>query len=249
MYPEIIGNGEIARVFRSLAFDSQVLIFASGVSNSSCKNVKEFERERLLLESCLKKYRNYKFVYFSSCFLSLNCNSNSSQYYKHKLNMEGLIKQKSPDYLIVRLPQVFGRYEASKVTLLNYLTNALLTGVKVNLNIGATRYLIATWDVGKLVNYMINQSLVSSNSIIDVGATTEYSVFEIKENIELITGKKLCYETSNFNDRYNLEFDEFKKIIPLNFMPELFDSSYLSRRLPKFLCKENRSDSNIRKLV
>jgi hypothetical protein len=53
----IIGSGFIANSFRKFYFDRKnILIFASGVSNSKEKKKKNFEREVNLL----KKYSNFQ---------------------------------------------------------------------------------------------------------------------------------------------------------------------------------------------
>ena len=66
----IIGNGQLAKTFKedSFVFDD-VVIFASGVANSECKDDKEFNREKELLEKTLFENKDKRFVYFSICAL------------------------------------------------------------------------------------------------------------------------------------------------------------------------------------
>ena len=48
----IVGNGMIAKVFNNFKSDStNCLIFASGVSDSTCKDPNQFIREELLLKN------------------------------------------------------------------------------------------------------------------------------------------------------------------------------------------------------
>jgi hypothetical protein len=59
----IIGNGLIAKSFKKKKnYFKNVIIFASGVSNSKNTNLKEFKREEKLVKKLLKKKKkNYIF--------------------------------------------------------------------------------------------------------------------------------------------------------------------------------------------
>ena len=61
----IVGDGLIANKLKFI--DSEdIIIFASGVSNSNENNESEFERERELLSTFIGYDK--KLIYFSSCF-------------------------------------------------------------------------------------------------------------------------------------------------------------------------------------
>lgn len=65
----LIGSGLLAQAF-AIQFSQRddVCIYAAGVSNSSCIDVQEFERERRLLsETLVKAKQTGVFVYFSTC--------------------------------------------------------------------------------------------------------------------------------------------------------------------------------------
>ena len=102
----IIGNGQLATIFKKTTLDN-IVVFASGVSNSNCQDIKQFEREKDLLVKTLTNNKNKKFVYFSSCALSAE-EYPKNDYYKHKQNMENIIKRYSDNYYIFRAPQLFG---------------------------------------------------------------------------------------------------------------------------------------------
>ena len=108
----IIGNGLIARAFDSYIANQQVIVFASGVSNSLCKEPSEFEREWRLLRGVIDAHPNVKLVYFSTCSISDQDRQNTS-YVKHKVDVEDFIKQNCSDYLIIRLPAVIGKSNAA----------------------------------------------------------------------------------------------------------------------------------------
>ena len=100
----IIGNGLIANGFDKYRYNDDVLIFASGVSNSMENNENEFNKEYELLKDSIDIPS--KLIYFSTC--SIVDDSNKSPYILHKIKMEKLIRENSNNYLIFRLPIVVG---------------------------------------------------------------------------------------------------------------------------------------------
>ena len=62
----IIGNGLIANSFLDSDLNN-IIIFASGVSNSKEENLLEFDREKKLLLRIIYENFNKKIVYFSTC--------------------------------------------------------------------------------------------------------------------------------------------------------------------------------------
>jgi len=63
----LIGNGKIANFFSEVRFGDRCLVFASGVSDSSCQSKLEFSREENLFLDSVKKYKPERIIYFSSC--------------------------------------------------------------------------------------------------------------------------------------------------------------------------------------
>ncbi len=63
----IIGNGMMARSFESYRGNSEILIFASGVSNSKDVDEDNFNREVLLLKDVINNNPEKAMVYFSTC--------------------------------------------------------------------------------------------------------------------------------------------------------------------------------------
>ena len=62
----VIGNGLLAKSFSNFLDDDSILIFASGVSNSSETRISEFEREYDLLNEKLSKFNSARLIYFST---------------------------------------------------------------------------------------------------------------------------------------------------------------------------------------
>ncbi len=104
----IIGNGDIGSV---LPKDSDLLLFASGVSNSSETRESEYKRERDLL---LEQRTDHHIVYFSSLAIFYS----DTRYTRHKLDMEAMIKENFPKYCIVRLGNI--TWGTNPNTIINY---------------------------------------------------------------------------------------------------------------------------------
>lgn len=104
----IIGHGDIASVLP----ESNLLFFASGVSNSQETNRTEYTREVAMLH---QQDRGKRLVYFSS----LAVFNGQGRYINHKVSMERLVRQFFPHYCIVRLGNI--DWGTNPHTLINYL--------------------------------------------------------------------------------------------------------------------------------
>ena len=92
----IIGKGDIASVLEDR---TDLLYFASGVSNSQEKRESEYQREVDLL---LKQDKTKHIVYFGSlCIFYSN-----TRYAKHKKSMENLVKENFENYALIRLGNI-----------------------------------------------------------------------------------------------------------------------------------------------
>ncbi len=91
----IVGNGDLASVLQD---NPKKLFFASGVSNSSEDREFQYEREKNLLKF---QRKDLQIVYFSS----LAVFTTDTRYFRHKLEMENLVKE-FPHYAIVRIGNI-----------------------------------------------------------------------------------------------------------------------------------------------
>lgn len=105
----IIGNGDIA----SAIIDKEnITFFASGVSNSSCKDIREYSREVKLL---ISMPTDQHIVYFSSLAIYYY----DAMYVDHKKVMESHINKLFKSYTIIRLGNI--SWGKNPHTLINYL--------------------------------------------------------------------------------------------------------------------------------
>ncbi len=176
----VIGAGQLAKCFNDYIDNDEMCIFASGVSNSSCEDISQFNREKELLKSTLISNKDKKFIYFSSCALSSETYPKNA-YYNHKKNMENIIKSYSSNYYIFRIPQLFGDLILHK-TLINFIYKSIQHNHEFSVFNNAYRYVIEINDVKKLVEAYIkyHESCITVN----LANTYRYKVLDIVKIFE-----------------------------------------------------------------
>ncbi|WP_353777933.1 NAD-dependent epimerase/dehydratase family protein [Winogradskyella sp. 3972H.M.0a.05] len=199
----VIGNGLMAKTFAHYKNDAQILIFASGVSNSLETNDEVFQREAKLLEEAITQHPNSKLVYFSTCSVT-DDSINTRPYVKHKLALEAYIEAHCSDFLIARLPNVVGP-NGNKGTIINYLYNAVKNQQLIELWKNSERNIIDKEDVKVIVDGLIeadysrrtiNVAWVSAIQVVDIVIAIEEHL-ETKANMELVEkGNKFNIDTS-----------------------------------------------------
>lgn len=214
----IIGNGMIASAFHSLYDTSdEVLIFASGVSDSTCTNIHQFIRESELLRDSLEKNHNKRFfIYFSTCSI-YDSSLVSQPYVMHKIAMEEL-SLSHPGGYVVRLPQVAGP-QAPVNTLIASLIRKILANEDVIIWSNARRNVIDVQDVVRIVSFFIENKEFPKN-IINVANPISYSVDEIVGVMEDLLKTNAIKKYISKGCSYDIDVTEINKIttlIDLNF--------------------------------
>ncbi|MGA4533300.1 hypothetical protein ACPA1H_23465 [Ectopseudomonas chengduensis] len=208
-----------------------VCIFASGVSDSSCSDSSQFEREKNLLLETLLANRDKKFIYFSSCALSAP-NYARNAYYEHKANMESLVVKNSEHFYIFRIPQLFGDLIHHK-TIINYIYEAVRDGLNFNVYDDAHRYVIEINDVQKLVSLYLKGGV--ENLIVDIANTHRYRVVEIVDVFEQLLKKKADYQIVKKTDKYELNLSPLISFLGKHNVDMEFGEKYLLRKLAQKL--------------
>ena len=222
----IIGNGQLAKAFQKSKLKDDTCIFASGVSNSSCTDERQFEREKNLLIDTLKNNSDKKFVYFSSCALSA-IEYPKNDYYKHKANMEDIIKEHSNNYYIFRVPQLFGDLILHK-TLINFIYKAIEHNHKFNIYDEAYRYVIEINDVQKLVESYLDYDGCMT---VDLANPYRYKVLDIVQIFEKLLRKKANYKIIQKEDKYILDLTSLENFIKEKRIDIDFGEEYLIKKL------------------
>ncbi|NLR92508.1 NAD-dependent epimerase/dehydratase family protein [Flammeovirga sp. SR4] len=176
----IIGNGMLARAFIEYNEIEDIVIFASGVSNSRETRDEEFLREKRLLEDVISKYHNSVIVYFSTCSIYNKALSNS-KYVQHKILLENLITSRCSSYRIFRLPNVVGK-TTNKQTIVNYFVEKIELNNEIFVYSNSVRYLIDVEDVLRICKPLI---LASESIIKNILLNNKINVVEI---VELLSG-------------------------------------------------------------
>lgn len=183
----VIGNGLIAKAFNSYIGNKDVVIFASGVSNSTTNKIEDFNREITLLKSTIEQFLNCVFVYFSTCSVHDNTQS-SSPYVLHKLQAEGIVKQHAKVYFIFRVSNVVGN-TTNPNTIFNYLVHCIKNDIHFYLWKNATRNLLDVSDLFLLVNYTLKNCEPIKEEI-NIANSNHYSVPYIVKSIENYLNRK-----------------------------------------------------------
>lgn len=185
----IVGNGLIAEAFKArYEHDRTVVIFASGVSNSSETSEQAFLRERQLLLETLRTAEG-KFVYFSTCSLT-DADRRATPYAVHKLEMESLVLAYR-DALVFRLPQVVG-HTPNPHTLTNFIASRIANAERFSLWTKALRSLIDVDDIASIATAMIDRGF--SGQVIDLAAPGALTMMELVETMERMLGEKGNYD-------------------------------------------------------
>jgi len=229
---KVIGSGEIAKLFFGLVNKVDTIVFASGVSDSIGCLKKDFNRERCLLLSTIRDNPSAQIIYFSSCALS-GVASERSSYYRHKIEMEILVKTNAKSFLIFRLPQVFGLFHPRKVTLINYFINSILNEDNIRINTLAERYILHTDEL-----YIIVEKIISGNAdnlVMDIGNPRKYMVSEIINECEMALKKDARLSHFEAQDSYDINFALMREYFSDSAIDEMFQKNYLSYKLSVFL--------------
>ena len=214
----VIGNGLIAKSFKNENTDN-IVIFASGVSDSKSEDINEFDRERLLLLSTISNNIDKKIIYFSTC--DFYDSKKNSEYLKHKFQMETLVKENCKFWIIFRVSQIIG--SGNKKNLLFSFTLNIINNKIFDLYSDLDRNLIDIEDVSKIVMYYSH----IENEVINIANISNIKVSKIVEIIENITKSKSI--TNKVNSK------NFFKIPLRDDYPEVFQDEYYYRCIERFI--------------
>jgi UDP-2-acetamido-2,6-beta-L-arabino-hexul-4-ose reductase len=181
-HPKVIGGGMVARAFASpLLNHTDVIIYASGVSNSDCADLAHFERERTLLSASLSEASGASpFIYFGTCSV-YDPDAQKKDYVRHKLEMEALVLS-HPQGRVIRLPQIAGP-KPSPNTLIASLVAKVRAGVVIQVWQDAVRNIIDIEDVVRIVQVLATQNFLDKR-VINVANPKSISVMDLIHAIE-----------------------------------------------------------------
>ncbi len=226
----IIGSGLLAHGFAPCFADrDDVCVYAAGVSNSSCVDAAEFERERLRLQLALDNATDVNaFLYFSTCSVHDPCVFDTA-YVKHKMDMEHIVSE-HPKHMIIRLPQVAGR-TVNPHTLLNYLFAKISRSESFHLWCRAKRNIIDIDDIVVIVGKLISDSLMRHMTV-NVANSKNHSMMEIVKAMEAVVQKKAVYVEVERGDEYAIDVQQIHPFVQQAGVN--FNDGYLEKVLGKY---------------
>lgn len=210
----LVGKGLLANAFEHYSANSNIILFASGVSNSRELDVAKFEREFNLIKSYSSTPS--KLIYFSTCSV-IDESLKNSAYIQHKLKIEKYISENFTSFIIFRLPIVVGN-TLNPHTLTNFLFNTINTEQNFVLFSKAHRYLIDVDDLNFLLSDMIDSGNYD-NKIIDICFNNRASILELVLIFEKIIKKKAIYTIREEGGAYvpnNIDFLNYLRKINFN---------------------------------
>lgn len=192
---DIIGSGFIARHFERIRHaHPHVLIFASGVSRSSCTDEREFLREVDLLYSAIHHCRTHKrmLVYFSTSSDLMYGGPDSqgledepifprSAYGRHKLAMEAVIRQSGVAYLILRLANPVG-HQQQPYQLVPALYHQIQQGV-VQIRRNVRRDIIDIVDAISVIDELLNCGVY--DQVVNIASGVAVQIEDIVDHLTL----------------------------------------------------------------
>lgn len=223
----IIGNGLLAQAFRPVyEHDPELVIFASGVSNSRETRAEQFTQEREMLRAACKMEK--ALVYFSTCSVH-DAELAQTPYVRHKLELEAIVAQ-LPRFAIFRLPQVVGR-TPNPHTLTNFLFQQIKNGSEFSLWRHARRNLIDVEDVAKIANCLLQQH--SAEQIItNIACPFSVNMFDLVQVFEDVTGIKASYKLVEAGGSYAIDTKLACSVAPQAGV--VFDDFYIKHLIQKY---------------
>jgi nucleoside-diphosphate-sugar epimerase len=150
----VVGDGMMARAFAAFRDRADVVILASGVSNSLETDPAEFDRERALLKRVRTDNPGALLVYFGTCSVD-DPERRDTPYVQHKLGMESVLLASAGPWLVLRIPLAIGRNPRSR-TLAQFLHERIMRGQPFEIWEGAARFPIDVDDVYRIGSRFIN---------------------------------------------------------------------------------------------
>jgi len=224
----VVGSGMIAKAFGKYKNYIDIILFASGVSNSKETDKNQFGKELKLLQLYEKEF-DKKLVYFSTCSIFDKTLVNS-EYVKHKIKTEEYIKNNFKNYLIFRLPNIIGETD-NQNTSFNYFVNKITKKGIIQIQKSAVRYIM---DVDDLTNILPNiiENDAQTNKIMNVCFNNKMSVLEFVKKIESVLNIEVDKTIVPGGCDYKIDNNEFLAIASRN-----EGEDYITETIKKYLKK------------
>jgi len=224
----VVGSGMIAKAFSRYNDNDDVIIFASGVSNSKEEDEASFEKEKNLLLDIRFHNINKKFIYFSTVSIYDKSLSNS-KYIKHKIEMENVFNKIFSNYIIFRLPNIIGNSNNNN-TFFNFFKNKIKNNEEIEVQKDASRYIIDMDDVIKYLEPIIDSKV--KNKTINVCFDEKIKMLNLIDNFENIMNINVNKKIIDGGSEYTVDNKDFMSLIEPFYKKE---DSYVFQTIEKYI--------------
>jgi nucleoside-diphosphate-sugar epimerase len=200
----IFGRGLMGESLNKLRHGN-VILFASGVSNSQEQNASEFEREKNLLIKTLEDTDKSLFYYISTCSI-FDISLAESAYVIHKKLMEEIVLSK-PTGRVIRLPNIVGP-SGNPANLVNYLKYSIKSANPIKIQSHATRYLLGVDEMNLLLQDVVDNA--GEQKVISLVPPENIKVTKIVYIIESILGTQANLYLVEGGTPYEVDFSDTK---------------------------------------
>lgn len=225
----IIGNGLLANAFEEFGPEQDIVIFASGVSNSTETDAAAFEREIGMLKDCIEQQHGKKLVYFSTCSVT-DPSLKGSPYIGHKLRIEEMIGSRVEDFVIFRVSNIVGG-TSNPHTVMNYLVRSIADGREFRLWERAERNFIDIDDVVRIVSIALRKGLFR-NETVNIANPGNTSIVKLAGQIERFLGKKAVCTMEPAGGAPDIDISAISEIIAAERID--FGEDYVEKLLVKY---------------
>lgn len=225
----LIGRGMIADRFCDYELQSQYMIFAGSVHDSTISDADIFAEEEKALKAALSKSGDIPCAYFSSCSI-LDPEVQGTPYVEHKIRMEKILQQSGRQFWIFRLPQLVGPTDV-KSNVVNFFVDQIYTQKSFELEGQATHNFIDIDDVHVIASHIIKTGL-KKNSIINVASSKQSALSDLVTSIEGALGLTAEYKTLDKGTGFAIDISEIEPL--LETLEVSFDNAYLYRLVDKY---------------
>jgi nucleoside-diphosphate-sugar epimerase len=205
----IIGDGMMAQAFSAFADDKKVVIFASGVSDSTETRMDAFSREAGLLSRTRADHPDALLVYFGTCSV-YDPDRRDTPYVRHKLAMESVLEKAEHPWLVLRLPLVIGSGHRGN-TLAKFLYDRILRGEAFEVWRDSTRYPLDVQDAYRIALRLIRDPAMRQRPV-NV-ALRAFPVVDFVRAFEKITGKTAVCKLVKKGQHYDVPCPELALLL------------------------------------
>lgn len=230
----VIGNGLLSRAFMDYSNNDQVVVFASGVSNSGETNILAFQRELDLLNYIIETKMDCLLIYFSTTSI-YDEHEFTKPYVQHKIRMEEKIRKMTKNHVIFRLSNVVGQSQ-NKNTIFNFLAENIKCEMTIQLWKNAYRNLIDIDHVVENIDYLLrDKSNIITGSTLNIGNLKDYSVELIVAKISDYLNKPAKVIKVERGGRAIVDYSTIRNLVPK--YEDYFTDDYLDNLIQKYIIR------------